>query len=198
MSTPASEVPFSSPIDSKTGFGSGLAAHYEKAFSDMLGVYQDTPADWSSEGQAISYEVFSTSATNLPGALTIGTSVLKPGLVGDEFALTRGHLHERADRAEMYFGLHGHGVMLLENLEGESHALEILPGHLVYVPGGWIHRSVNVGTDLLVTLFCYSADSGQNYEIVERSGGMKKLVVSDGTGGWTLRDNPRYVPRVSS
>lgn len=192
------DVPFSTPVSPETGEGSGFEAHYAKAFSDLLGVYQETPADWENGETETSYEVHSSAPTELPGALTVGTSILKPGKVGDEFAVTRGHLHRIANRAEMYFGLHGTGLMLLENLEGDFHALEIRPFQLVYVPGGWIHRSVNVGDDLLVTLFCYNADSGQDYGIVEQAGGMRKLVVDDGAGGWTLRDNPRYVPRTTS
>lgn len=195
VSTP--EHPFVTEIISTTGFGAGFAAHYTKTFEAMAGVYQNDSEKLAAAGQELSYEVFSTQKTDLPGALTVGTSVLEPGRIGEEYALTRGHLHRVANRAEMYFGLRGHGVMLLENVEGEVHALEIVPGSLVYVPGGWLHRSVNVGPDVLVTLFCFSADSGQNYEIVEQSGGFKKLVVDDGHGGWTLKDNPRYVPRAS-
>lgn len=198
MSVSSLEQPFVTEINSTTGFGAGLTAHYTKTFDAMHGVYQGGGEELASLGQALSYEVFSSHQTNLPGALTVGTSVLEPGRIGDEYALTRGHLHRISNRAEMYFGLHGRGVMLLENEEGEVHALGIAPGSMVYVPGGWIHRSVNVGSDVLVTLFCFNADSGQNYEIVEQSGGMKKLVVDDGQGGWMLKENPRYVPRASS
>lgn len=198
MTAHTPEIPFVTPIDSTTGFAAGFAAHYTKTFSGMAGVYQEDSHNWTQLEDEVSYEVFSTASTDLPGAVTVGTSILKPGRIGDEYTLTRGHLHRIADRAEMYFGLHGHGVMLLENVEGEVQALEMVPGSLVYVPGGWLHRSVNVGTDLLVSLFCFSADAGQNYEIVEKSGGMRKIVVDDGEGGWTLRDNPRYVPRVVS
>ena len=43
--------------------------------------------------------------------------------------------------------------------------------------------------------FCYPADSGQDYDIIARSGGMKVRVVSDGAGGWAQVANPDYVPR---
>ena len=56
------------------------------------------------------------------------------------------------------------------------------PGQAVYVPGHWVHRSVNVGTERFATLFCYAADAGQDYSIIERAGGMKSLVVVDGDG----------------
>jgi glucose-6-phosphate isomerase len=201
MTDPLAERPFAAQIDALSGSSPGFADHYIKSFGALTGVYQDDAMPKVAElgaDQDVAYEVFSTARAALPGALTVGTSVLNAGKVGSEFAMTRGHLHQIADRAEIYFGLSGHGVMLLESLAGEIQALEVLPGSLVYVPGSWIHRSVNVGSDPLVSLFCFSADAGQDYEIVERSGGMRKLVVADEQGGWTLRDNPRYVPREAS
>ena len=59
------------------------------------------------------------------------------------------------------------------------------------MPGHWVHRSVNVGTERLATLFCYAADAGQDYSIIERAGGMKSLVVADGDG-WAVQPNPDH------
>ena len=47
-------------------------------------------------------------------------------------------------------------------------------------------------------MFCYPADSGQDYTVIERSRGMRLLIVSDGGGGWTAVDNPRYLPRSAA
>ena len=188
-------------IDPKTGSSDQFAEHYAKHFADVIGIYRGhmNPIALDAEAAAaIAYEVYSTARSELPGALIVGTSVLYPGRVGDEFAMTRGHLHRVVDRAEMYFGLSGTGVMLMEDLPGEVSAQQVVPGELAYVPGGWIHRSVNVGSDPLVTMFCFSADAGQDYDLIERSSGMRKLVIDDGAGGWALRDNPDYVPRVLS
>ena len=78
--------------------------------------------------------------------------------------------------------------MLLESPEGEVRALPIGPRDICYVPPFWIHRSVNVGDTDLVMTFAYPADSGQDYAVIERSGGMRSRVVADGDG-WTLVDN---------
>ena len=75
----------------------------------------------------------------------------------------------------------------------EAKVLEQGPGQLVYVPPHWIHRSINTGDSVLTTLFCYNADAGQDYEIIRQRGGMRKLIVTDGSGGWALEDNPNYV-----
>jgi glucose-6-phosphate isomerase len=107
--------------------------------------------------------------------------------------VTRGHLHAKADRAELYYCLSGAGVMLLETLDGRSEALPMGPGDAVHVPGHWVHRSVNVGDEPFVTLFCYGADAGQDYELIARAGGMASLVVGDDAGGWATRPNPDHV-----
>ena len=122
---------------------------------------------------------------------------MSPGRIGDQFFLTRGHIHARADRPEIYYGEAGSGVMLLESPEGEIRALPIGPRDICYVPPFWIHRSVNVGPTDLVMTFAYPADSGQDYAILEKSGGMRSRVVADGDG-WALVDNTGYRPRSAS
>jgi glucose-6-phosphate isomerase len=182
-------------VDPLHGSLVGGNIRYEKRLSELAGLYRDTAAfrdALAADDGAPVYWVESSTVDEGPGALTIGLSVLEPGRVGDEFAMTRGHLHAKSDRAELYYGVAGHGVMLLESLDGESRALEITPGRAVHVPGGWIHRSVNVGADRLETLFCYATDAGQDYGIIADAGGMRRLVVAT-DDGWTVRDNPEHI-----
>ena len=173
----------------------GRSRRYEKFLGDMGGVYRDEKAwqDAVAERGAddLIYWVDDHRYQEGPGALIVGTSTLLPGRYGDEFAVTRGHLHAIADRAELYYCLSGRGVMLLETLSGETSAIELTPGKAVDVPGHWIHRSVNVGDEPFVTLFCYAADAGQDYEVIAEAGGMKNLVVGDGDG-WKLTPNPDH------
>lgn len=173
----------------------GSSERYEKRLSDLAGVYRDGSAFDAAlaadDGRPV-YWVESSTPEDGRGALTIGLSVLRPGRVGDEFAMTRGHLHAQSEFAELYYGVAGSGVMLLESVSGESRALPIGPGVAVHVPGGWVHRSVNVGSDTLVTLFAYATEAGQDYGIIEQAGGMQQLVVADGENGWTTRPNPDH------
>jgi glucose-6-phosphate isomerase len=174
----------------------GRSDNYEVFLPRLAGVYNDTEdfeRQLDERGTAeLVYTVDVHSYDSGPGSLTIGTSTLLPGKVGDEFAVTRGHLHALADRAELYYCLAGRGVMLMDTLEGETRAIELTPGVAAHVPGRWIHRSVNVGDEPFVTLFCYNGDAGQNYEVIADAGGMKTLVVDDGRGGWAAIENPRH------
>lgn len=180
---------------SRDGSMRGRTAGYQKSLGDMAGVYrdqQDYRRQLAERGpQDLVYSVAEHRAGVGPGALTVGTSTLLPGCYGQEFAVTRGHLHAIADRAELYHCLSGHGVMLLETLSGDSRAVELVAGQAVHIPGYWVHRSVNVGRGPFVTLFCYPADAGQDYEVISRAGGMANLIVRDG-GSWKALPNPDH------
>jgi len=192
--TPTHDIPVTLTISPDGGI-EGRSRRYEKFRGDMAGVYRDEAA-WKASvdehgADELIYWVDDHRYQEGPGALIVGTSTLLPGRVGDEFAVTRGHLHAIADRAELYHCLSGHGVMLLETVDGHSEAIELTPGKAVNVPGHWIHRSVNVGDEPFVTLFCYAADAGQDYELIADAGGMKNIVVADGDG-WKLAANPDH------
>jgi glucose-6-phosphate isomerase, archaeal len=175
----------------------GRTGGYIKVLGDLDGVYNDAAAYRAALAEYgadhVVYRVEEHRNIDGPGALIIGTSTLLPGRVGTEFAATRGHLHVKADRAELYHCLSGRGVLLLDTLSGISRAVPLEPGRAIHVPGHWVHRSVNVGDQPFVTLFCYAADAGQDYGIIADAGGMAQLVVSDDAGGWTTRPNARHV-----
>ncbi|MCK6065421.1 MULTISPECIES: glucose-6-phosphate isomerase family protein [Microbacterium] len=195
MSTPtAVDIPTLLEISPEGGI-EGRSRRYEKFLGDMSGVYRDEQA-WRDAAaargaDALVYWVDDQRYQEGPGALIVGTSTLLPGRYGEEFAVTRGHLHAVADRAELYYCLSGRGVMLLETVDGQESAIELTPGKAVNVPGHWIHRSVNVGDEPFVTLFSYAADAGQDYALIADAGGMKNLVVADGDG-WALKPNPDH------
>ncbi len=114
------------------GVMKGATSSYEKRLGDMGGVYRDDAAYRSAVADKgadfLVYRVEEHRNVDGEGALIIGTSTLQPGRYGDEFAVTRGHLHAKADRAELYYCLSGTGVMLLETLDGRSEALPMGPG----------------------------------------------------------------------
>lgn len=187
--------PIALTIDPSSGSMTNATGRYEKRVRDLAGVFADADAyaaALADDPDRVLYEVYDHRAQERAGDLIFGTSILHPGTIGREYNLTRGHLHRIADRSEIYTCLSGHGVLLMETLDGQSRAVELRPGQTAYVPGHWIHRSVNVGDELFVTLFCYPADAGQDYEVIERAGGMRELVVATADGGWALEPNPRW------
>ena len=190
--------PVSSAVDPIAGGMSSNTGRYEKRLSDLAGLYADEAAYQalvSSVGDPIVYDVEDFRPGTESGNLNYGVTRMSPGRVGSEFFLTRGHIHERADRPEIYYGQTGHGLMQMESPEGETRIVEIKPQIICYVPPFWIHRSINVGTEDLVMVFVYPSDSGQDYGIIEASNGMRHRVVAAADGSWALSENPAYKPR---
>jgi glucose-6-phosphate isomerase len=179
----------------------GATGHYEKRLSELAGLYLDSAAHAAAVrtlGDPMVYSVDDFRPSAKSGDMIFGVTRMLPGRIGDEFYLTRGHIHAKADRPEIYHGQAGRGLMLLESPDGETRVVEIAPNAVCYVPPFWIHRSVNTGDEDLVMAFSYPADAGQDYAIIARSNGMRKRVLDDGKGGWTLVDNADYRPRSTA
>ncbi|HEV7246931.1 MAG TPA: glucose-6-phosphate isomerase [Shinella sp.] len=184
--------PVGCKVDLQTGAMSDATGDYQKRFRDLEGLYADADAfsamqaGWS---DTVVYEVSEFRPNERSGDLIFGVTRMLPGKVGDEYFVTRGHIHRQADRPEIYYGQKGRGLMLMESPEGEIRIVEIDAQTVCYVPPYWIHRSVNVGDEELVMLFCYPADSGQDYDCIAKAGGMRARIVDDGKGGWKQVDN---------
>jgi glucose-6-phosphate isomerase len=64
------------------------------------------------------------------------------------------------------------------------------PGSIHYIPGGWAHRSVNVGDENLVFFAAWLGDAGHDYGSIEEQGFPVLLVDNDGNP--EVVENPRY------
>ncbi|MCW6508886.1 glucose-6-phosphate isomerase [Lichenifustis flavocetrariae] len=187
-------------VDVAKGTLAGGSGRYEKRLSDLGGIYADRQAFEAmlAEGDPVVYAVEDLKPNTHPGDMIFGVTRMRPGKIGAEFFVTRGHIHATGNRPEIYYGESGTGLMQLESPAGESRLIEIRPRSVCYVPPFWIHRSINIGHDDLVMTFAYPADSGQDYDIIARAGGMKQRVIDNGQGGWTAIDNPTYRPRTAA
>ena len=189
--------PSSHTIDKLSGELSNSTGRYEKKISDLKGIYADEDAYarmCETDGEQIVYRVNEVRPEADRGDLIFGTTHMSAGKIGDEYFVTRGHIHACANRPETYYGESGLGLMLLESPDGKTRIMEIGPKTIVYVPPTWIHRSINIGSEPLVMSFCYPVDSGQDYEVIARSNGMAKRIVEDGPG-WKAVNNENYLPR---
>ncbi len=185
--------PFVLDFDLLTGLcKSGKAQPTCRHLSNMITQFADADAARTlvAEGDPLLYEFYGLDLPAEDGALQFGTTILYPGKVGDEYFMTKGHFHTLLDTAEVYYGLSGHGMMMMETPEGEVMCLEVHPGDALYVPGRWAHRSINTGDQPLIMFFVYRADAGHDYGTIE-SKGYRKLVVDRG-GIPTQIDNPKW------
>lgn len=190
--------PRSFQIDIEAGALQGAGSRYEKRLRDLRGLYADDEAFdalVATRGDEVVYDVTDHRPSDHAGDLITGVTRMSPGRVGYEYFMTRGHIHGRVDRPELYVGLKGSGLMVMESVDGQTRIVEMAPMTACYVPPYWIHRSVNVGDDDFAMLFSYPADSGQDYEIIARSNGMKTRIVQDVLAIWKAEENAGYVPR---
>lgn len=186
-------------LSSAEGRLSGRSHRYEKRLSELAGLYADAAAFEAAlaEGDRVVYAVEDYRPSGTAGDLCFGVTCMQPGRIGEEYFMTRGHIHAIANRPETYRGEAGRGVMLMESPGGDVVTIEVTPGATVYVPPYWIHRSVNTGPEPLVMSFVYPADSGQDYGIIARSHGMKVRIVAEGAG-WKAVPNPEWRARTPS
>jgi glucose-6-phosphate isomerase len=138
--------------------------------SDLKGVFTDEAAyeQALARDNPLVYTVSSMEPAQGEGQLHYGLGVLMPGKVGREYYLTKGHYHAWRPAAEVYLGLRGRGLMLLEDGSG-SRLLPLEPHRVVYVPGYTAHRTINTGPERLVYLGIYPAMAGHDYaRVAER------------------------------
>lgn len=173
--------PFSIVINLEAGEMLKATNHLVRRASDMKGYYQDKKALLSiieKENDPIHYEVFERPVPEEYGHLMYCISKLNPGKIGDEFFFTKGHYHTIAQTAEIYLCLRGEGYMLMKTSDGKCEAIRMERGQMVYVPPYWAHRSVNTGSEPLISFCVYQADAGHNYGDILCEGFPRRIVKS--------------------
>lgn len=163
----------------------------ERRISDLAPMYyrQDVVSQMIADGDPLIYEIFYCSFPASRSDWGIGVSRIKPGTVGDEYNMTKGHFHERDDQPEVYHCTKGSGYLLLETKQGDFQAEEFRPGVVTHIPGHWAHRVVNTGSGDLSYIAVYSLSAGHAYDLVNERGFAQILVQRDGKPAFL--PNPR-------
>lgn len=157
----------------------------ERRLSDMAGMYQVTPDD----GDPVIYHIYTMPVPERNSEIQCSTTVLYPGTIGEEYYMTKGHFHRIRDRSEVYMGISGEGRLVMATEDDEVAMEPLRQGSVTYVPGGWAHRSVNIGDEPLVFFAAFVGDAGHDYETIERKGFPVALV--KGEDGPEVVDNAR-------
>lgn len=178
-------------VDWETGILSGGGIEQSvKLLGQLDGVFQDATS-WARMDPATPvYHVqyWKPVPDGTSGGLFWGNSEVLPGKVGDEYFMTKGHLHAQLDRAEYYATVCGEGFLLLMDLQRKTTCLEMRAGSVHYIPGATVHRVVNTGKSPLRFLACWCSDAGYNYKPVEEHGFSVRILDVDG--------KPAIVPQL--
>ena len=186
--------PFTFDVSIAEAILSSYDNHTQRRLSNLKGMFADSEAYEAllQQQNPPLYDVYEIKRPEISGELLHGMSVIHPGLVGDEYFMTKGHFHSVLATAEVYYTLRGEGLMVMENPEGDWAVEPLRPNSVLYVPPRWAHRSVNTSlTEDLIFFFVYPGNSGHDYGTIETQGFRKLVVQKDGRP--QIVDNPRWL-----
>jgi glucose-6-phosphate isomerase, archaeal len=185
--------PYGYPISQLNDRETSFDNHIDRRLSSLRDKFLDQKAfqEMLNAGDPLVYEVYENRRPEAAGELANGLSIIHPGQVGNEYFMTKGHYHMVRDTAEVYYCMQGRGVLLMENEAGDTAVEEFYPGRVVYVTPHWAHRSINTGTEDLVTFFVYPGNAGHDYGTIDVTGFRKRLVAKNGVP--TVVDNHQSV-----
>jgi len=133
-------------------------------------------------------KVFMAEIPAEEGFLMVNINAVYPGKVGNEFFMTKGHIHDDPEHApEVYITLQGNGKLILQNKNGDFHVSEMQPNKINYIPAPWAHRCVNVGNDPLIYIGVFPSDTERDYSFDSRT---FKQIVIEKAGKVAFADNP--------
>lgn len=159
-------------FDPATGLMTGEIQESQTVARDMQGLYENEAARSALPQDTVLYRVQShqQEQNGALGGLFWGTSFLSPGLVGNEYFMTKGHFHSERETAEYYLCIRGQGMLLLMAESGETTWKVLTPGTLYYIPRRQAHRLVNTGDTVLAVAACWPSNAGHDYGSIRQEG----------------------------
>jgi glucose-6-phosphate isomerase len=150
-----------------------------RRLSDLEGLFarEDLRRSGATGDDPVVYTVSSSPVPELPRELPQSITTIRPGTVGGEFYMTKGHQHPDP-QGEIYLGLRGVGGLLMFDGQ-ETRWVDMAPGVIGYIPPGWAHRSVNVGDEDYSFLAVYPGSAGHDYQWVLDHGMGNRAIRSD-------------------
>lgn len=140
-------------------------SHLAEMFSDQTAVKKAIAGV-----DPLVYEIRHTHFVTRNSDMALGVSTIYPGMVGSEYYMTKGHVHERDDQPEIYYCVRGSGLLLMDDLNGDFQAAPFNAGTIIHIPPQYAHRVVNTGPDLLIFVSAFHLAAGHNYAPVKEKG----------------------------
>lgn len=143
-----------------------------RTISDLKGIFKNETSRSAIDPKKVIYRVqsFFPVKEGTAGGLFWGSTFIEPGMVGDEYHMTKGHFHASIDRTEIYMGVAGVGALILMDETGRTWCEKMHQGSVHAIPGRVAHRVANVGLEVLSFVACWPADAGHDYETIMKDG----------------------------
>lgn len=166
-------------------FSAGSLRCKSTTVADLADVFADADA-WQKEAhERVVYNVEMLESPYGEGELYVGATHLSAGLIGDEFFMTRGHFHQRREQGEVYFGLCGEGLLLLQSEQGEAWLETVQSGSVHIIPAFTAHRLINTGQNVLSALAVWPSVAGHDYHSLAQGFALR---VFSAAGGIEVRE----------
>lgn len=178
--------------------GRSVGVSVEKRYlSEMRTLFQDQESveRLLKYSDPVIYEVYDAGSSGKEGDLSFGTTIIHPGVIGNEYHMTRGYYQEGRESAFVCYTLHGEGYVVMENREGVSLVLPLRSGEVTYVPARFAHRLVNIGKGDLIVYYTCGSGADKYYETIEEKGFRSMVIRRDNypaiieNPGWTPHQN---------
>lgn len=180
--TVVNDLPITVQFDKTTGeFFPNLGKTARKV-SDLAMMFYDKAAveQLIRSGDPLVYEIRHYPFITSKSDMALGTTIIFPGTVGDEYHMTKGHFHQADDQPEIYYCVQGEGFLLMEDREGDFHAIPWRAGTITHIPPAYAHRVVNTGDTPLVFVSAFHVAAGHDYGPVVEHGFKHVIVKRDG------------------
>lgn len=138
----------------------------------MKGVYRDEESRRLLDQKLVVYqaEAFHPVDEGNEGGLFWETTFLNPGMVGDEYFMTKGHHHAKRSRGEFYLTVSDSGTLILMDESRKTVFEPVSTEPLHYVLASTAHRIPNTGNSALTGLAYRPSDAGHDDDVVARDG----------------------------
>lgn len=179
---PINDLPITVQLDASTGVFTPCIEMENRRVSDLSMMFYDQAAVQAilEGGDRLVYDIryypFITSVSDM----ALGTTVIYPGKVGDEYHMTKGHFHARADQPEIYYCVQGEGFLQMETRAGDYQVAAWKPGTVTHIPPAYAHRVINTGSTPLVFVASFHVAAGHDYAPVIARGFQYVIVERDG------------------
>ncbi|HGA2726414.1 TPA: glucose-6-phosphate isomerase family protein [Enterobacter hormaechei] len=169
-------------------FANGPLITKTTRLADLPGVFIAKDAWRGCESQQRVYDVEMLDSPSNDGALYVGVTHLCAGRIGEEFFMTRGHFHQRREQGEVYFGLRGCGLLLLQTASGVARLERVMPGSVHIIPSFTAHRLINTGEETLSALAVWPSVAGHDYAALADGFALRVFASEKNLQGWEVRN----------
>ena len=131
-------------------------------YTDMFHDFQYYSDDLIKENPLL-YEFNEVTEKHSEYDLFYSKTVIYPMTIGNEFNMTRGHIHTN-QTSEIYYVISGSGYVL-EKVNDVEKLIKISTGSVVYINGDTAHRVINDSNEQLIFLSVGRSDTKHDYNV---------------------------------